>query len=201
MRRLIGTILSVVILVGLIGCTGRRPDSKNESNVPNDVSTTQAEEWFKEHYEEDILASDADETVIAILSGNKNPGAEQYTGVTLSLVQKTDGEYRVVEKKGADYITPLGFHIQCVKFGDAAVVFGTIGDSIFDIANDDRFPVDITEVRIKLRDGDPVSASLTNRAFVKLLDQTAFVTEIELINGDQTIKYSDYNSISDLYAE
>lgn len=194
------SMVAIALMISMLtGCTNYRLDVNSDDSRINEHDTAQVEQWFTEQVAEEILTLNANKDVFAILSGDKNPGAEQYIGVKLSLIRKTNDHYTIEKEVEGDYITPVGFTVSSCQYEDMAVLFGTVGDSIYDFKNNQRQPVNITEVKVHLDNGDIVSNTLSELgAFVVFLPADAIAIELEFVGDSETIRYSDFYDMASL---
>lgn len=196
----VASIVVIALMISMLtGCTNYRLDVNSDDSRINEHDAALVEQWFTEQVAEEILTLNANKDVFAILSGDKNPCAEQYIGVKLSLIRKTNDHYTIEKEVEGDYITPVGFTVSGCQYGDMAVLFGTVGDSIYDFKNDQRQPVNITEVKIHLDNGDIVSNTLSKLgAFVIFFPADAIAIELEFVGDSEAFKYSDFYDIASL---
>lgn len=191
--RIVILFASVILLIGLVCCSHQQPDADD----PTDRLSI--ERWFSETEGEDILAIETNKNLCAIVSGTKNPGAEKYTGIKLSLVRMENMQYSIIEQMEGEYITSVGFTVMLCRYDDIRVMFGAVGDSVFDFKNDDRLPMNFSELVIFMDTEEKVVSELSNNtAFIAFLPNESKITEIEFVGEEYIIKYSDFYDLDNL---
>lgn len=197
-KRVVFLLTSVVLLAGLV-CCSHQELFKTIKNTDELSDRLRVEQWFSETEGEDILAMETNENLYAIVSGTNNPGTHKYTGIKLSLVRAENMRYSILEQMEGEYITSVGFTLLLCRNDDIAVMFGTVGDSIFDFKNDDRLSMNFSELVISIDNEEKVVSKLSNNtAFVAFLPNESTITEIEFVGDDYVVKYSDFYDLDSL---
>lgn len=181
----------LVLLILLSGC--QNGDKPGKTSDIDDVKT-----WF-EGYASDYEIVDVqthESGKYILLTTFTPPGeTEHYTMVRAYVVRKDKNSYAVDAIKDAYEAGSVGFSAELLGVEDVAVIFGDIGNSLYDFKTDTVQEVSFTEVVVKTSDGEEKTISVTNdKPYIGIIGVDTEITDIIFKTDIGDINFSDYYS-------
>ena len=205
LKRLIPLLVCIWTIGILAGCA--------ESNTPNNKetddtellqaattwfeSTQAAAAWFESKGEEyNIFMSRVCGDRVVFVTGTQNPGTDAYQNIQAFIVEKSGDTFKIVASKDGERGGSGGFTVHVLPTDDLTVVFGNVGNHIFDFRNDREIDVAFTKIQIQLADGKNEEQELEKGEgdYLVVLSGKQSVKDVAFISDAMTVKYSDFYS-------
>lgn len=185
------TVVFILLLTLLSGC--QNGDISEKTSDIDEVKT-----WFSGYAPDyeivDIQTCENGKYVL--LTTFTPPGeTEHYTMVRTYIVNEGGNNYTVDAMKDTYVAGSAGFSAELLGIEDAVVVFGDIGNSLYDFRIDTVREVRISEVIVKLENGEEKSIFVeNNRPYIGIVDKDAEIADIIFKTDIGDIHFSDYFS-------
>lgn len=205
LKRLIPLLACIWTIGILAGCA--------ESNTPNNKetddtellqaattwfeSTQAAAAWFESKgVEYNIFTSRVCGDRVVFVTGTQNPGTDAYQNIQAFIVEKSGDTFKIVASNDGERGGAGGFTVHVLATDDLTVVFGNVGNRIFDFRNDQEIDAAFTKIQIQLADGKNEEQELEKGEgdYLVVLSGKHSVKDVAFISDDMTVKYSDFYS-------
>lgn len=183
----------MILILFLMALTGCRKESISNKVPDLDEALT----WFVK-YESDYNVLDIqsyDEGKYILLTVFVPAGVEDYTMVRVYVINEVEGNYRIEALKDAYRAGGAGFTAELLTLEDMAILFGDIGDTIYNFDIDAIENIDFYEVTVEMSDGGEVLIPVEkNSPYICIMDVDVEVVDVVYKAENGEIRYSDYYS-------
>ena len=190
------SVLWLLVLMCFVGCGEVAPavQTVEEENLES------VRVWFEENTQsgDPVHSVHLVDTSYLLLTISMPPGVEDiHTAIKAYIIEEDGDSYCIKASKSEHAASNAGFTAELLTWEDTTVLFGDIGDVLYDIVEMDGMKdVTFVEVVVELTNGEIISKPVENNSlyFVSIPTE-AQVSDITFKTVED-IRYSDYFSES-----
>ena len=187
--------VSCVLMICIFsGCGGS--GTSDGSSSEKEALVQDAAAWFEEQTQRyEIIAGEAAEDNVILLTGTKNYGTDSYQLLQAFVVDPAEDGFSVSAWKDGERGTDAGFSVHVLAHDSLTVIFGDTQSSIFDFTNGRRLDTAFTEAVVQFLDGTSETRTIPPASpYLIVLENSQAVEDVLFTDGSVAAKYSDFFS-------